>query len=89
MSVHAIYLNKPSERVWEAVRKEWNKRHFVLDDRLAFVASDKEEFVTTKQIAKRVGILQQKDTPGIVMKIGPNHGYNDTELWEWMEQFEG
>ena len=38
MSVYAVFLNEPDETVWQKLKEEWPKRHYVLTGNMAFVA---------------------------------------------------
>lgn len=67
MSVYAVSLNQPDEAAWKALRDAWPGRHFILTDRMAFVAP--EGITTTAQIAEAVGIGGESDLLGLVLEV--------------------
>ena len=83
MSTFAIYLNAPNEAAWSAVRQAWPGRHFILDDRLAFVAPTDDTL--TSDIAAHVG-MDAGGPHGVVAEITSYFGYNRPDLWEWMQK---
>ena len=87
MSVFAIVLNEPSQTAWAAVKENWPGTHFILTDRIAFVAPD-ENIVLTSEIAEKVGMNDDKNVLGFVMKSAANAGFNKSGLWEWMRAVE-
>ena len=54
MSTFAVYLDQPDPGAWEALRQNWPERHFILDERVAFVAP--EGIVLTSDVARTVGV---------------------------------
>ena len=86
MSIYMIVLDEPDKFTLDSVRKKWPRNHFVVDDRVAFIAPD--EPVLTKEIQERIEMGGERRIGGIVAKIGASSGYWDPSLWEWMEQFE-
>lgn len=55
MSIFAIVLNEPTQDDWAVVKEHWPDRHYVLTDRVSFVAPDNGTVLTT-QIANLLGI---------------------------------
>lgn len=82
MSTYAVFLNAPNQSAWDAIRAEWPGRHFILDDRLAFVAP--EGISTTADIANAVGINPETGRQGIVLEHSVHTGFNRNDLWEWL-----
>ena len=83
MSIYAIYLNGSDENSWKLVREKWPERHFILDDRLAFVAPT--ETTTTQDIAENVAL---DDKGGLVFNWSAYGGFNSRKLWEWLAKVE-
>ena len=84
MSVYAVSLNQADEAAWETLRKEWPERHFILTDRLAFVAP--EGITTTAQISEAVGIGGESNLLGLVLEVSAHSGFNKSDLWEWLRK---
>ena len=85
MTVYAVYLNEPDETAWTALREHWpNGRHFILTDNLAFVAP--EGIITTSQIAEATGIGEEQELLGLVFEWSAHHGFNHSDLWEWLRK---
>ncbi len=84
MSTYAIFLNQPSERAWDTIKKKWPDRHFVLDDRLAFIAP--EGITLTSEIAETVGVKSEEGSLGVVVEFSSYSGFNRSDLWEWLSK---
>ena len=87
MSIFAIVLNEPTQDGWAVVKEHWPDRHYILTDRVSFVAPDNGTVLTT-QIANLLGINKESQVSGIVIKSAANSGFNDVGLWEWMRAVE-
>ena len=85
MSTFAVYLHQPDAGAWEAIRQNWPNRHFILDERVAFVAP--EGIVLTSDVAKTVGVATDADSRlGIVLEISAYFGFDRNDLWEWLSK---
>lgn len=88
MSTYGVYLNEPNEEVWNAVKTNWPRRHYILTDTLAFVAP--EGISTTAQVGESVGIgsPKKKQIAGMVFEVARIFGNNKKDMWEWLENAE-
>lgn len=88
MGTYAIFLNQPSQHAWDAIRMKWPDRHFILDDRLAFIAP--EGIILTSDIAGIVGVKSEEGVPqgllGVVVEFSSYSGFNRSDLWEWLSK---
>ena len=87
MTVFAVSLNSADERVWKTLQEKWpNGRGYILTDNMAFVAPD--GIVTTQQISDAIGIGQHggREVWGIVFVLDAYSGFNQSDLWEWLEK---
>ena len=84
MGTYAIFLNQPSQHAWDAIRMKWPDRHFILDDRLAFIAP--EGIILTSDIAETVGVKSEEDLLGVVVEFSSYSGFNRSDLWEWLSK---
>ncbi len=84
MSIYAVILNDPSAPAWQAVQAAWPGRHFLLTDRVAFVAP--EGITLVEDIAGAVGIDESGDVLGLVVELDSYTGFNRSALWEWMRK---
>ena len=86
MSTFSVYLNEPDDAVWETIREAWPGRHFILDERMEFIAP--EGLALTSDIAKRVGMDVETGNGihGIVAELGSYYGLNRIDLWEWLRK---
>ena len=57
-------------------------RHFILTDNMAFVAP--QRITTTAEVCAEAGIGVEGAIAGLVFEWGMHHGFNRSELWEWM-----
>ena len=80
MAVYAVILNDPSDAAWQRVR-EWDQ-HFVLTDRIAFVAT--EDLTLTHDVATAVGMNKDGGVRGIVIEATNRSGWNDSLFIEWL-----
>ena len=86
MSIYGIVLDEPSEDAWAALADKWPGRHFILDERLAFVAP--EGISLTSDPAKVVGMHPDGKVWGVVLEVATYTGFNRRELWEWFSKVE-
>lgn len=84
MTTLAVYLNEPNEAAWKTIQSEWPDRHFILDERLAFIAP--EGLALTSDVAKKIGLGENDSTLGVVMEIESHAGFNRSPLWEWLSK---
>ena len=87
MNLYAIVLNEPSEDAWEKIKAEWPEHHYLLTDRIAFLAVDNGS-ITTGKIGSLLGMNKEDDVTGFVMQSAAVNGWNRADLWEWMRNFE-
>ena len=84
MAVFAIVLNQPNAEVWEKVKEAWPaSRHYIVSDTLALISGDADETLTA-DVTKTVGLGVLPESFGIVMQLGYYHGFNASDLWEWI-----
>lgn len=84
MGTYAIFLNQPSQHAWDTIKMKWPDRHFILDDRLAFIAP--EGITLTSDIAETVGVKSEEDLLGVVVEFSSYSGFNRSDLWEWLSK---
>ena len=84
MTVYAVFLNEADESAWQALAEKWPGRHFILNEHMAFVAP--EGITTTAEIAAVAGIGEEHDVLGIVFDWSAHHGFNRSDLWEWLRK---
>ena len=85
MSIYLVALTEPSEEAWSNLRKKW-KRHFVLTDHLALVATEPD--VLTEDVCKSVGMKEEDDVSGFVAEIdyATINGWTRKAFWEWLRK---
>lgn len=83
MAKYAIILSSPSKHAWDRVKEVWPS-HYILNERVAFIESD-EPRTTTSKISGEVGMDDDKKISGIVIQVGHYNGFEEPELWEWLE----
>ena len=89
MSVYLIILEEPNESVWTALKEEWpDRQHFILNDRLAFVAPDpKERILLVEDICDALGMGPINQVTGIVSQVSSSiNGWHRERFWEWLEK---
>ena len=81
-----IALNKPDAGAWERLKSHWPKRHYILTDRLAFIAP--EELTITEEVSDAVGVNSEHEVTGVVVEIQYEtiNGWNRKALWEWLSK---
>ena len=85
MSIYLIALNDDSPDEWGTLKKSWPNRHYILTNRLAFVAP--EGISLTEDIGEILGIDEEGDITGLVIEWQePCYGYNKKALWEWTKK---
>ena len=84
MSTYAVYLDEPNEGVWDTVKAKWPGRHYILDDRMAFVAP--AGITTSAQVSEAVGICEDQQLLGVVIDCSRYSGFNRHDLWEWLDK---
>lgn len=84
MSVYLISLNEPSDEVWDKVKNLWPGRHYLLTDRMAFIAP--EGITVTQDIADQLDMNPDGGIAGIVVELGNYAGFNRAGLAEWVEK---
>ena len=85
MTVYAVFLNEPSSEAWQALEREWpDGRSFTLTENLAFVAPT--GLTLTADIARAVGIDEERQRLGIVFEWTSHNGFNRGDLWEWLRK---
>lgn len=84
MSVYLIALNEPGDETWEKVRESWPDRHYILTDRMAFVAPD--GIAVTQDIADTLGMNSEHGISGIVVELDNYGGFNRSALVEWINK---
>ena len=84
MTIYAVILYDQDSNAWKNIAKEWPDRHFIVDDRLAFIKSSETEL--TKTISKRVGIDTDSEMSGIVIQLDYYSGTGSNSLVEWMQK---
>lgn len=84
MFMFAVVLNHPNESAWETIRKEWPDTHFVLTDRIAFIAQD--DVITTQDVANRIGLNREKKILGVVLDAEHRAGWNNRDCIEWLRK---
>lgn len=85
VDVYAVILREPEEAVWQKIREEWPDRHYILTDRLAFVALSGVS--TADQICATLGISPK--IHGLVIELFDSYqGYFEQgqELGEWLRK---
>ena len=82
MTIYAVFLNKADAPAWQALEEAWPRRHFILNEHMAFVAP--EGITTTAEIAEAVGIGEERGVLGIVFDWSAHYGFNHSDLWEWL-----
>ena len=83
MSLYAVILTRPSEDAWAAVRREWEGKHHIVDDRLAVL---KDDNALTSDIASELGMNAEGDSRGIVTQMDYFAGRTTTSLVEWINK---
>ncbi len=83
MNVYAIVLDEPNENVWEALKRQWPDHHFVLSDRMMFVARDGISVISS---ISNVARLHDNNAPGLVLEITTYSGFSRPDLWEWLKK---
>ena len=87
MSIYLIALNEDSPNDWESLKEAWPDRHYILTDRLAFVAP--RGISLTEDIAETLGMDDDSNITGLVIEWQePCTGYNRKALWEWIRKIE-
>ncbi len=87
MSVYAVFLNEPDPGAWAALKERWPGRTFELTEHMAFVAPE-NDVTLTSHIGDAAGIGNNdgEETTGIVLEVTAHHGYNRSDLWEWLRK---
>ena len=80
MTLYAIILPSPDEKVWEKIRDLWKDHHF-LDDRTAFIRADN---TLTRDIAEQIGLAHENS--GIVVQADYYAGMADSSFVEWLDR---
>ena len=88
MSIYLVALNDPAEDAWIQVRESWPERHYILTDRLAFIAP--EDTLLTETVGEMVGMNEERKLSGFVVEITYEaiNGWNRPGLWEWMRKYQ-
>ena len=84
--VFAVVLNDPSEFAWERLREIAEEHHFVLTERIAFIAVPAN--VVTGDLSDQIGMNKTNTVSGIVMRLGSYNGWNKRTLWEWLSLYD-
>ena len=84
MSTYLVILNDPNEEAWKRLADKWPDRHYIVTDRLAFVAP--EGISITEEITETVGLNENHKVVGIAAEIqhGAINGWSRRGLWEWL-----
>ena len=92
MSVYMVVLEKPSKEVWSIIRKKWpNRQHYILDERIAFIAHTpsivRGEIMLTGDLSDLLGMNEKKKVTGFVLEVPETiDGWHENTFWEWMEK---
>ena len=86
MSIYLVALVEPNEEAWASLKEKWAKRHFILTDRLALVATESD--VLTEDVCEAVGMNEDVDATGFVAEIdyGTINGWTRKAFWEWLRK---
>ena len=83
MSVYAIILQKPDEKTWATVRRNWPDRHYIWHEYTAFIAPT--GITTANFLSELLGFNENKKVTGIVSELASRDGYVETGLVEWLK----
>ena len=85
MSIYFVSLTDPNEEVWKKIKDRWPDRHFILDERRAFVALPGLSVVN--DVREPLGIDTDGRVSGLVAEIDSAiNGYARKSLWEWLRK---
>ena len=85
MSIYLVTLNEDSTDEWATLKNMWPERHYILTNRIAFVAPP--GLSLTEDVSEKLGMNDEGDVTGFVIEWGSHcTGYNRKALWEWMRK---
>ena len=86
MSVFLVALNEPDVETWERLKDRWPGRHFIVTDRMAFLAP--EGITVTQEIADALGMNAEHQVLGLVIELGNYAGRGPASVVEWISKVE-
>ena len=86
MSIYLVALTEPSEEAWSNRKEKWAKRHFILTDHLALVATESD--VLTEDVCESIGMNEEDEVSGFMAEIdyGTINGWTRKAFWEWLRK---
>ncbi|MCY4385992.1 MAG: hypothetical protein OXC18_02695 [Desulfurellaceae bacterium] len=83
-----IALEKPNKKVWSALKEEWpGRQHYILDERIAFIAPPSLPFILTDDVCEALGIDETDQVTGVVLEVPKTiSGWHENTFWEWMDK---